>query len=141
MAGRTEALPGRVDWLSGACLLARTEAFRQVGGFSRQYFMYFEEVDLARRLTAFGWETWYEPAARVVHHHSRSADRDPAAKDRSFYRSKYRFVATYWGAAAALALRLTGGVLFAGELAIQLARRDRALAARDAALVWLHLLP
>jgi GT2 family glycosyltransferase len=138
MAGQPDGLARPVDWLSGACLLTRTAAFRQVGGFAPDYFMYFEEVDLARRLAAYGWETWYEPAAQVVHHHSRSADRDPQAKDRHFFRSKYRFVATYWGGAAAGGLRLAAGLLFTAETAVQLVRRDRRLSRRDAALVRLH---
>jgi N-acetylglucosaminyl-diphospho-decaprenol L-rhamnosyltransferase len=91
MVDATEGVAGAVDWLSGACLLVRREAFDAVGGFSPRFFMYFEEVDLARRLAALGWETWYEPAATVVHHHGRSADQDVAARDRHYYGSKYRY--------------------------------------------------
>ncbi|HEV2124398.1 MAG TPA: glycosyltransferase family 2 protein, partial [Chloroflexota bacterium] len=71
---------GRVDWLSGACLLGRARALKQVGGFNPIYFMYFEELDLAQRLASYGWETWYEPQARVIHHHSQSADQNVQAK-------------------------------------------------------------
>jgi GT2 family glycosyltransferase len=130
-----------VEWVDGACLLARTTALEQVGGFDPLFFMYFEEVDLCRRLAAHGWETWYEPAATVVHHRSRSADLDVAAKDRRYYTSKYRYVARYWGAAAARALRLAAAVFFAGELAAQTLRRDARLAARYRALVRWHVHP
>lgn len=129
---------GPVEWLSGACLLARKSALDEVGGFSPDFFMYFEEVDLALRLAARGWQTWYEPAARVVHHLSRSADQDPLAKDRHFYGSKYRFVARYWGSAVARALCLAWAALFAAELAVQCARRDTAKASRYRALLRWH---
>jgi N-acetylglucosaminyl-diphospho-decaprenol L-rhamnosyltransferase len=122
-------------------LLVRAAALEQVGGFDPLFFMYFEEVDLCRRLAACGWETWYEPAATVVHHRSRSADLDVAAKDRRYYTSKYRYVARYWGTAAARAVRLAAAALFAGELAVQALRRDRRLAARFRALVRWHLQP
>jgi N-acetylglucosaminyl-diphospho-decaprenol L-rhamnosyltransferase len=56
-----------VDWVSGACILARPEAFSSVGGFDEEYFMYFEDVDLAWRLAARGWSTVYAPAARIIH--------------------------------------------------------------------------
>lgn len=46
-----------VDWLDGACLLLRAEAFRCVQGFHTSYFLYVEEVDLALRLRASGWKT------------------------------------------------------------------------------------
>jgi len=130
---------GPVDWLSGACLLLRREAFEEVGGFDPRFFMYFEEVDLARRLAGRGWETWYEPAAVVQHHRSRSADQDLGAKDRHYYGSKYRYAGRYWGKTVARALRLGGGALFGAEWAIQTARRDPALARRYGALARWHL--
>ena len=138
-AGRRS--PGPVDWLSGACLLVRRAAFDEVGGFDPLFFMYFEEVDLARRLAGRGWETWYEPAAVVLHHHSRSADQDIGARDRHYYGSKYRYAGRYWGSTVARALRLSGGALFGAEWAIQTARRDPALARRYRALTRWHFAP
>lgn len=129
----------REEWVSGACLLGRVAALREVRGFDPAFFMYFEEVDLGQRLAARGWETWYEPAAILLHHHSRSADQDAAAKDRHYYRSKYRYAARYFGRTNARALRLWSAGLFAGELALQRRRGDSALARRYAALVRWHL--
>jgi GT2 family glycosyltransferase len=137
-AGEAEAA-GPVDWLSGACLLGRAAALRPAGGFDPCFFMYFEEVDLSRRLAALGWETWYEPLAEVAHAHSQSADQDLAAKDRVYYRSKYRYATRYFGRATARGVRLAGAAAFAGELAIQIARRDSRLARRCAAVVRWHL--
>lgn len=127
------------DWLSGACLLARVSALRSVGGFDPAFFMYFEEVDLCRRLAARGWETWYEPGAAVTHHHSRSADQDLASKDRHYYRSKYRYAARYFGRTTARAIRLASAAQFALELALQRRRRDTALVKRYAKLLRWHL--
>ena len=138
---RDDAPPAasREDWISGACLLGRTAALRSVGGFDPTFFMYFEEVDLARRLAACGWETWYEHGAEVTHHHSRSADQDLAAKDRRYYRSKYRYAARYFGSTTARLLRSWSLGQFMVELAIQRARRDRAMIQRYDALVRWHL--
>ena len=44
-----------VPWLRGAALAIRRSAFDAVGGFDEDYFMYFEEVDLSRRLHAAGF--------------------------------------------------------------------------------------
>jgi GT2 family glycosyltransferase len=48
---------GRVDGISGACMLVRREAFEQVGGFDESYWMYWEDADICRRLKARGWDT------------------------------------------------------------------------------------
>jgi len=129
----------REDWLSGGCLIGRTSALRSVGGFDSAFFMYFEEVDLCRRLAARGWETWYVPDAVVAHHHSRSADQDLIAKDQRYYRSKYRYAARYFGRTTSRAIRLVAAAQFAVELAIQRRRGEAALVERYVALLRWHL--
>ncbi len=42
-------------WFSGACVLVRRTAFEEIGGFDENIFMYFEDVDLCRRLRQAGW--------------------------------------------------------------------------------------
>jgi N-acetylglucosaminyl-diphospho-decaprenol L-rhamnosyltransferase len=54
-------------WVSGACLAVRAAAFGQAGGFDEGFFLYYEEVDLARRLAARGYSCRFEPELRVVH--------------------------------------------------------------------------
>ncbi len=58
---------GRVDWVAGAAVIIRWRALNEVGGFDPDFFLYFEEVDLMRRLAARGWETWHHSEARVIH--------------------------------------------------------------------------
>lgn len=43
-----------VELLSGCFLVARGEALRRVGGFSEEYFLYFEDYDLSMRMRAEG---------------------------------------------------------------------------------------
>lgn len=56
-----------VDWVSGACVMFRFDALRAVDFFDPGFFLYFEEVDLMRRLRDAGWSILYEPQAHVVH--------------------------------------------------------------------------
>lgn len=67
VALRTGGEPRRVPWVLGAALLVRRSAFEDVGGFEESFFMYYEEVDLCRRLERAGWETHYVPTARIRH--------------------------------------------------------------------------
>jgi N-acetylglucosaminyl-diphospho-decaprenol L-rhamnosyltransferase len=80
-----------VDWVSGACFLARREAWDAVGGFDRSYFMYMEDVDLCWRLRAAGWSIAYEPAAQVTHTQGVSADRHPYRMLFAHHVSMWRF--------------------------------------------------
>lgn len=59
--------PGPVDWVAGCSVMFRFKALQEVGFFDPAYFLYFEEVDLMRRLGKAGWPTWYQPEALVVH--------------------------------------------------------------------------
>ncbi len=54
-------------WFSAACVLLRRDAFKAVGGFDDGLFMYFEDVDLSRRLRHAGWRLGSVPGAVAYH--------------------------------------------------------------------------
>lgn len=54
-------------WLTAACLLVRKAAFDQVGGFDERFFLYFEDVDLCRRLRLAGWRLLTVEGAVATH--------------------------------------------------------------------------
>ncbi len=56
-----------VDWVSGACFLARRRALEELGGFDESYFMYAEDTDLCWRARRAGWGVVYVPDAVVTH--------------------------------------------------------------------------
>jgi GT2 family glycosyltransferase len=43
------------DWVNGACMFFRAQAFAQVKGFDERYFMYCEDADICLRLQLAGW--------------------------------------------------------------------------------------
>jgi GT2 family glycosyltransferase len=63
-----------VPWVTGCCLLARRACLQDLGGLDREFFLYYEDVDLCRRAWERGWSVWHEPGLSAVHHsplHSR----------------------------------------------------------------------
>jgi GT2 family glycosyltransferase len=56
-----------VGWLSGACLLARRQAVENAGRFDENFFLYFEDIDLCKRLTEKGYRIVFFPGIRVIH--------------------------------------------------------------------------
>ena len=85
------ASPADVDWVSGACLLARRQAWDDVSGFDHAYFMYLEDVDLCWRIRRRGWVVGYEPAAGVTHIQGVSTNLHPYRMIAEHHRSMWRF--------------------------------------------------
>jgi N-acetylglucosaminyl-diphospho-decaprenol L-rhamnosyltransferase len=111
-----------VDWVSGACFLARREAWEQVGGFDPSYFMYLEDVDLCWRLGRAGWKVGYEPAGVVTHVQGVSTDRRPYRMLAAHHLSMWRFAfRTTSGWRRAVLPVVAAGLV--GRLAVASARR------------------
>jgi hypothetical protein len=69
--------PLAVDWVAGMFMLFRSDAFRTVTGFDEAYFLYYEDVDICRRIHRLGWSVTYDPRAEVIHFARRASRRDP----------------------------------------------------------------
>jgi GT2 family glycosyltransferase len=64
---REDGEPREAIVVSGACLLARVDAFRRIGGFYEDLFLYYEDVDLCWRTWIAGDRVLYCPRATVRH--------------------------------------------------------------------------
>lgn len=93
-------------WLSGACLLIRATAYRDVGGFDDGYFMYFEDVDLGDRLGRAGWRNLYVPEAVVTHTGAHSTSRVRRTMEKAHHDSAYRYLSRRYSAWYFAPLRL-----------------------------------
>ena len=88
---RLTTTPTTVDWISGACMLIRREAFDAISGFDTSYFMYFEEVDVCLRLARAGWQVLLDPQVEIVHREGGSTRFRPFRKVVDHHRSALRF--------------------------------------------------
>jgi N-acetylglucosaminyl-diphospho-decaprenol L-rhamnosyltransferase len=91
MADLDLAATTSVDWVSGACFMARRRALEELGGFDESYFMYLEDVDLCWRAHRAGWAVAYVPAAVVTHVQGVSTARRPYRMLVAHHRSAFRF--------------------------------------------------
>jgi GT2 family glycosyltransferase len=97
--------PQAVDYVEGAALLVRREAFEKAGGLDEDYFMYAEEVDWCYSMKRAGWQVWYAPEARITHLGGGSSKNRKTAREADLYRSRMRFFRKHHGVLPALALK------------------------------------
>jgi len=64
-----------VPFMSGAFMFCRTDLLQSLGGFDPKYFLYFEDVDLCRRVQQT-YRTEYFPGVSVIHFWQRAAHKN-----------------------------------------------------------------
>lgn len=78
--------PEWANWLSGACLGFSAAAFDVLGGFSEEYFLYWEDVDISRRAVEHGLRLDLREDLRVVHDEGGTQkSADDRAKSSTYY--------------------------------------------------------
>ncbi len=112
--------PAEIEQPAGACLLVKRRAWESLGGFDPRFFpLWFEDVDLCRRLQQAGWTILYEPQARFVHAGAHSlatvADRD---RQLYWYQNLLRYFRKHHSRLAVAVLRVA---IFKGMLLRMLA--------------------
>lgn len=80
-----------VDWANGACLMVR-RSLLQLGGLDEAFFMYFEDVDLCRRLRQQGYRVRHLAEAEIVHFIGRSSGRDRERLQLVWELSRIRYI-------------------------------------------------
>lgn len=61
-----------VEQPSGACFVVRRDVWRELGGFDEGFFLWYEDVDLAKRLRDAGYRNLVVGSARVGHVRARA---------------------------------------------------------------------
>ncbi len=64
--------PTEVYSLSGGAMLIPKKIFKEVGGWDKRYFMYFEDLELCRQLRKHGYKIYYFPRCQFIHRHGAS---------------------------------------------------------------------
>jgi len=100
--GRDFTQVQEVDEVSGAALAIRRKVFEQVGGMDESFFLFFEELDLCRRVKNAGWKTVYLPSAKVKHHWGASVKRFPEVARKSQRQSAIRYFKKHHGSIASI---------------------------------------
>ncbi|MGB8888143.1 MAG: glycosyltransferase family 2 protein [Candidatus Korobacteraceae bacterium] len=102
------SLQQEVEQPAGACLAVTRTAWESIGGFDEQFFpVWFEDVDLCKRLLDHGDKIFYCPAARFHHGGAHSVGQLSFRDKQLFwYSNMLRYAGKHFSRAQVLILRL-----------------------------------
>lgn len=77
----------KVEQIMGAFVFADDDFFRQIGGWDTDYWLWWEDVDLCKRVQDAGYDIIYTPKTKIIHHEGKSfAQQASLAKQKRFNR-------------------------------------------------------
>jgi GT2 family glycosyltransferase len=83
-----------VNAVTGACLMTRSEVFREAGGFDEKCFpVAYNDIDLCLRIVRNGRRVLYTPHAELYHHEAYSKParyRDPSLPEVRAFQARWR---------------------------------------------------
>ena len=56
-----------VDWVSGAAMIVKKDVFADVKGFDEDYFLFYEDADICKRIKLNGGKIFYFPFDGMIH--------------------------------------------------------------------------
>ncbi len=95
-----------VDWVSGACLMARRSAVDRAGMLDEGFFMYGEELDWCLRMKQASLRVAFYPGAMVIHHGRGSSMRARSELAPRALAGRLRYFRKHHGALSAVAVRI-----------------------------------
>lgn len=85
-----------VSWVTGACLLVRSEAVRDVGLFDEKIIIYYEDGDWCYRMIQAGWKVIFYPQAEIIHYHGQTRKKHLARDTFIIYQSRLYFFSKHY---------------------------------------------
>jgi len=86
----------RVNWILGAAIFIKADLFRSINGFDKDYFMFFEEMDLCKRVSNLGLKILYLPRYSIHHIGSVSGKKDYRKYTIRTYSSKFIYISKHY---------------------------------------------
>lgn len=100
----------------GTAFMIRKSVFEKIGGFDENFFLYFEEFDLCRRVRKLGYRIYINPEIKMIHEWGSSTKKSNLNIKKIFEASRFYYFRKHFGLLQAL---VTEGIIrFNKNLAI-----------------------
>lgn len=73
--------PEQVEVISGACVMVKRNVFEEIDGFSEEYFMYAEDIDLCYKIREKRYGVIYSGSDAAIVHHGGASSSQHTVKD------------------------------------------------------------
>jgi GT2 family glycosyltransferase len=93
--------PVQVDTVAGSAFIIRKTVFEKVGGFDENFFLYFEEQDLCKRVKELRLNIYINPKAQVIHYWQPGKPNTTLSK-KIFANSRFYYFKKHYGLFKAL---------------------------------------
>lgn len=112
----------KIEILSGAFMLMRSEALDKVGLLDEAFFMYGEDIDLSYRILKGGYSNYYFPATRIIHYKGESTKKSSVNYVFVFYRAMIIFAEKHFSQknAKLFSFLINAAIYFRATLAISM---------------------
>lgn len=102
-----------VDQVMGAAFIVKKSVFQEIGGFDSTFFLWFEEVDLCKRIKNAGYLIFIYPKVSVVHIKSRTFARQSIfERQKNFSRSARWYASKHFGTFGYISVMLASWISF-----------------------------
>lgn len=115
-----DAQPTKVEVIPGACMMLRRSVFEEVGGFSEDYFMYAEDIDLNYRVARLGLSNYYIGEGALIHYGGQSSRQQMVSQWATImkFKAMLRFYIKTRGRVYAAMYRTAMGCIAMGRLIV-----------------------
>lgn len=83
--------------VTAACLLIRTDVYKEVGGLDENLAVAFNDVDFCLRVQKAGYRNVWTPYAELYHHESASRGYEDTPEKKARFESEVAYVKARWG--------------------------------------------
>jgi GT2 family glycosyltransferase len=97
-------------WVAGTALFISKKLFEALKGFDENISMYFEDVDLCKRVRKSGFEVYYFPSFKVLHRSGESFS-DKGDQKKNYYASQQYYFEKHCGRIQAVLIKIIRKIL------------------------------
>ena len=88
--------PYEVGWASAACFFIKRANFEAVSGFTEEYFLNYEDIDICTKISKLGFDIIYLPKYKCIHLDHKSFNTDYELLVFSRYASRLKFTRLHY---------------------------------------------